>query len=131
MGFKILQAFLQYMGVNCRQDVRAAGQLIALRKGTVTKFQLMTPRKSIKHVQRSPTQGHNFDKIDMKFLCVIVLSDASFKNALELKGCLIYKILIVNWKWRTKIVQYKLDWCHYIVQSVIATAAHALVHMVG
>lgn len=61
---------------------------------------------------------------------IVVLSDASFDNAVNFNSHLVFVIMMPDIMHHANTVHYGSDRCHRVLRSVMAAEVHALVHAV-
>lgn len=72
-AFKSQRALAQYIGVNCRSEIWAAFKLIAQRKKTVEEAQYASLKLTLELLKRTPAKGHDFVKLDLRSMLLVVL----------------------------------------------------------
>lgn len=108
----------------------AAVQLTTSGNKAETKCQLTTLRNTVEHFQRSPTQGFNFIKIDMKSMRVVVLFDASSALAPGLQWYIGCVVLMADGQQRAIVVHFGSIRCHRVSWSGMAAEVHEFIHAV-
>lgn len=121
------RALAQYIGVNVRPDVCAPVQLIAPGLEPPTKEEMKLLRKIIDFLKDTSGQGLDYVKVDMDTARIVLLTDASFANARDLKSQLGYLILVVDDDGNCNVLHYGSNRCRRVARSVMAAELFALV----
>lgn len=118
------------IGFNCRPKVCATVQSIAPQNENITKVQNKSSELMIELLEKTPTQRLDSEKLDLSSMRFVILSDATFANALDLKSQIGYITLIVEKLCCADIAHYTSRRFHRVWRSVIAAEIQALVHSV-
>lgn len=129
-GFRNQRTLVQYVGVNCGPDFCAAVQLITKGNEITTESQFASLKGAIQHPQKPHTQGLDSMKPDMNCMCVVVLFNVSFANAVGFKNQPGYVMLMVSKEPNANNVQQGRCRCHRVTRSAMAAEVYAMMHSV-
>lgn len=85
-------------------------------------------RKAIDHVKETNHVVLDPVKLDPGSIQAVVLSDASYANAAEMKSQFGFFILMIDGLGKQNNVHYGSSRCRQVTRSVMAAEVHALVH---
>lgn len=86
----------QYIGANCRANVRIVVQLIAPGNKVILDGKFKSLRKASDHLKDISEVGYNFFQVHMSSIRVVVLYNTSFVNTPGKKSKLGYVILMAG-----------------------------------
>lgn len=86
----------QYIGVNSRFDVSAGVKLIEPGSESTTIEEFKSIKKSISHLKDTSEIVLNFVPLDMNTVKILVITDAYFSNARNMRSKLIFIVLMTE-----------------------------------
>lgn len=126
--FKRVVASVQYI-CNCiRPDICTAVQLLASNVSGPSDVQIKDLNSAVKHCISTSDTVLRFVPLDLASLRLVLVTDASFANAPELKSQLSFVVLIGDKDSRANILHYGSSRCKRVTRSVMAAEIHALVY---
>lgn len=77
---------VQYVGVNCRPEVRAPVQLVAPGRDPTTKDEYKSLKRVINHLREMVDTVLNFANLDLYTCRLVLFTEESFANARDLNN---------------------------------------------
>lgn len=125
--FASQRAMSQYIGVNSRPDICQRVQLIYPGNYFTNPNEFKVLEKIIKHFRTTPNQGLNFVQLKFSTISLILLTDASFENAKNLRSQLGFVILLVDGNYNANVLYYGSQRCRRVTSSIMESELHALI----
>lgn len=127
-GFISNRALAQYVVVIVRPDIFAPVQLIAPGKEPPSKEDMKKLGKVTQYLKDTAELGLEFVELDKTRARLVLVTDASFGNAKELKSHIGFLIMMVDESGACNILHYGSSKCQRVARGVVADELFALVH---
>lgn len=126
-AFASTRALAQYIGVNISPDICAPVQLIAPGNSDASPEEYKLLNKVVNFVKEAKDSLLKFVPLHLKTARLVLVSDASFANARDLRNQLGYVIALVDGENNDNILHYGSNRWKRVARSVLAAEVNGLV----
>lgn len=124
--FASMRTLEHYIGVKLRPGIYDPVPLIAPENSPTTEVEHKRLKKVIEFLQETKAQPLQFVPLNLSNASLVVVSDASFANARDLRRQLWYVIAIVDDRNNSNILHYGSNRCRWVTSRVLAAEVHGL-----